>query len=374
MFKQTRLVINKVTNSCNLHCRYCSADSGRHHPEMMDMDTLCASVDFVLRITGKPRVFWLFHGGEPLLLGWQWLRDAIAYARSRAQIQGIRIDFGLVTNGTLLNADSAHMLRDEDVVVSVSLDGPPSINDIYRAESTQVLAGIDLMRSIGVRFRILGLIHPANWNRIEQVIAFLLEEGLCHTKFNLCFQVGRGFSVPKLSPQQAFAARKGLLDVMIKYPDRFVEANVLYQVLKYFDACTLPYGAGCTTIHCGAANGFLGIRYDGAVFPCGRADDLGDAWKLMDVWNEPDQKAVLLRVSAYHACAGRASCYTCRAAKVCDYHCPAYQIASPDNRVLQCGVSHLMLEYLDALSAEDKERIPMVFRGTHKALPDGLQI
>lgn len=373
LLKKTKLIVNKITNSCNLYCRYCSADSSVYCKDFMQQETFRKSVDFILNITEQPRVVWIFHGGEPLLLGWRWFYDSISYARKKAQDKNVIINFGLVTNGTLINGNNARLLKDENVTISVSLDGPPEINDIYRAQGKNVLNALNLIRNIGSKFRILGLINNANWDKFEYIINFFIKEGIHHTKFNLCAQAGRCLYEKQLSPQKAFIARKAILNSILNNPSCFCEVNIIHLVLKYFDAYPILSGAGCTTIRCGAANGFLGIRYDGTVFPCGRADDLGDSWKLMNIYNRYKSKNIIERISEYHSHAKRSMCYSCLAAKVCDFPCPAYQIASFNNINLQCGVSHLLLNYLDNLSNNDKKNIKTTLNKIHNALPSNLR-
>ncbi len=105
--------------TCNFHCRYC-LQTGEH-------DTAGKPViqEKVLRYLerlagyrnpayGKLRI--MFWGGEPLLY-----KDIIRQVVDRLQDS---VDYGLVTNGALLDEEFVAFANDHDIAVSVSHDGP----------------------------------------------------------------------------------------------------------------------------------------------------------------------------------------------------------------------------------------------------------
>ena len=139
----TTLVVN-VTNQCNLGCSYCyeygedkivDTKDGRKS-KFMSEETARESVDFLLRESGGNRVAHLtFFGGETLL-NFPVLQKTIAYAKSRATEVGKQIDFSLTTNATLLRPDVIEFLADNNVGVTVSIDGPREMQDRFRVFHT----------------------------------------------------------------------------------------------------------------------------------------------------------------------------------------------------------------------------------------------
>lgn len=130
-FPLTTMVLN-VTNRCNLACTYCYeygedkiVDTAYgSQPKFMDEGTARDSVEFLLRESGINQVAHLtFFGGETLL-NFPVLQKTVAYARRRAEEEGKRIEFSLTTNATLLKPDVIEWLADNDVAVTVSIDGP----------------------------------------------------------------------------------------------------------------------------------------------------------------------------------------------------------------------------------------------------------
>lgn len=138
-FPLNTMVLN-VTNKCNLACTYCyeygedkivDTQYGKQ-PKFMSEDTAEESVEFLLRQAGnQPRAHLTFFGGETLL-NFPVLQKTVAYARRRAAEEGKTISFSLTTNATLLQPEIIQWLADNDVGVTVSIDGPKPVQDGLR--------------------------------------------------------------------------------------------------------------------------------------------------------------------------------------------------------------------------------------------------
>lgn len=73
----------------------------------------------------------VLHGGEPLLLGRRRLERLLTGLRSAL---GSASTLAMQTNGTLIDGESIGVFADTRTRVSVSLDGPPSVNDRNRLD------------------------------------------------------------------------------------------------------------------------------------------------------------------------------------------------------------------------------------------------
>ncbi len=138
-FPLNTLVVN-VTNKCNLACTYCyeygedkivDTQYGKQ-PKFMSEETAEESIDFLLAQSGsQPSAHCTFFGGETLL-NFPLLQKTVAYARRRAAEEGKRITFSLTTNATLLKPEIIRWLADNDIGVTVSIDGPKPVQDGLR--------------------------------------------------------------------------------------------------------------------------------------------------------------------------------------------------------------------------------------------------
>ncbi|OZA31202.1 MAG: quinohemoprotein amine dehydrogenase maturation protein, partial [Novosphingobium sp. 17-62-9] len=131
------LVLN-VTNQCNLACTYCyefgadkiATPAGK--PKYMSLETAKTSVDFLLKSSGTREVPHItFFGGETLM-NFKLLRDVVLYANEAAAALDKRMTYSLTTNATLLTDEIIQFLSDQAVGVTVSMDGPPDLQDKRR--------------------------------------------------------------------------------------------------------------------------------------------------------------------------------------------------------------------------------------------------
>ena len=121
----------QVTRNCNLACGYCFQE---HSGGIIDLST----VETILRrviahnlavdpLNKVIQIYW--HGGEPLLAGLDFFRAII---RLEAQYPELAFENRIQTNGTLMSADMARLLAENQFQVGFSLDGPEEIHNRYR--------------------------------------------------------------------------------------------------------------------------------------------------------------------------------------------------------------------------------------------------
>lgn len=136
-FPLQTLVLN-LTNQCNLSCQYCyefgedKVATPEGKKKFMDLETAKASVDFLLEQSeGRHAIHITFFGGETLM-NFPLLKQVVGYATERAAAQGRFIDFSLTTNATLLTPAIIDFLSENQIGVTVSMDGPPEMHDKLR--------------------------------------------------------------------------------------------------------------------------------------------------------------------------------------------------------------------------------------------------
>jgi uncharacterized protein len=118
-----------LTMACNLRCDYCYI---RKQNIPMNRATLVKAVDFAFCTAGpNERVDIGLFGGEPLL-NWPLAQEAVALIEQRAEDRRHVIRLSLVTNGTLMNDEILQYLLDHHIILQVSCDGAPHVQDKHR--------------------------------------------------------------------------------------------------------------------------------------------------------------------------------------------------------------------------------------------------
>jgi uncharacterized protein len=128
-----RFLTLNVTQICNLHCNYCAAGGdgtfGDAIAKISIEKTLPQIKFFLDRLPEKVSFNVSFLGGEPLLYaeGLAMIANYIAEVATER-----RVNYTVITNGTLLNEKNVDILARMKATITISLDGPPEINDVMR--------------------------------------------------------------------------------------------------------------------------------------------------------------------------------------------------------------------------------------------------
>ena len=128
----TKLHIFVVSLRCEHSCHYCQVSrvsSDRRRYDMSE-ETARRALDLVFR-SPAPRLKIEFQGGEPLL-HFERVRQIVIEARRRAAAERREVEFVVTTNLALLDDAMLAFLRDHDVFISTSLDGPEELHDANR--------------------------------------------------------------------------------------------------------------------------------------------------------------------------------------------------------------------------------------------------
>ncbi|NUS55043.1 MAG: FxsB family radical SAM/SPASM domain protein, partial [Streptomycetaceae bacterium] len=133
-----RQFVIKVASRCDLACDHCyvyeAADtSWRRKPRFADPATIRRTAERIAEHAAAhrlPAVAVVLHGGEPLLLGRERMREALTVLR--ATIAGCAVDIRVHTNGVRLDPGFCDLFRAHGVRVGVSLDGDRAANDRHR--------------------------------------------------------------------------------------------------------------------------------------------------------------------------------------------------------------------------------------------------
>lgn len=269
-----RSVVLNLAQGCNLSCTYCFADEGLYHDKQyrfMDRETARRGIDLAFD-RGDGHVHVTFFGGEPTM-NWPVLEDAVVYGLRRAAATGRTIDFSVTTNGSLLTDDRISFLEGHRIGVSISLDGPPDLNDRHRmlkggkGSSRVVLPRIRHLlevyrsRPIGARVTL-----TAGNTDVERIFDYLTGLGFAEVGFS---PVTSGRADLRLSPDELGIILEGFR----RLADRTVQAARHGKFVGFSNLVNTwqELHEGKIKSHgCGAGIGLLSVGATGGLYLCHR--------------------------------------------------------------------------------------------------------
>jgi radical SAM protein with 4Fe4S-binding SPASM domain len=142
-----RYLYLEITRRCNLKCTYCGSSCGpRALPEEMPVERWCAVMEQIAADFDPSKIMLAITGGEPLLK--PGVFDLFA------KVRALGFPFGMVTNGTLINDETAKKLAACGIgSISISFDAPPNVNDALRGRGVakKVERAVKALQGAGYR-------------------------------------------------------------------------------------------------------------------------------------------------------------------------------------------------------------------------------
>jgi uncharacterized protein len=323
-------VVMNVTNQCNLSCAYCyeygedRIASSDAKTRFMSEQTARQTVDFLLGSSaGRRTVHLTFFGGETLL-NFKVVKATIEYARSRAVEAGKYIDFSMTTNATMLNSEIINFLSENNVGVTVSIDGPKESNDRFRvfaggkgsyeviAPKIKELIKTHRSRPIGARVTLTAQVVD-----VKEIYRHLTEEmGFDEV----------GFAPVTTSPVRLYAiGNQGLDHILSQFTelaDEYLESALKNQHHGFSNVSDtlqeLHHGVS-KAYPCGAGLGLVGVAPSGDIGLCHRFVD-SDAGKIGSLDTGVDAAARAEHLKRGHV-NNKYDCQSCWARPICSGGC-----------------------------------------------------
>ena len=330
-FPLTTMVLN-VTNQCNLACTYCyeySADKivdteNGKQPKFMTEETAREAVEFMLRESGtSPMAYLTFFGGETLM-NFPVLKRTVAYARARAAEVGKAVQFSLTTNATLLVPEIIDFLADNDIGVTISIDGPPEIQDKFRvfsggrgsydvvAPKVKALLARHRTRPIGARVTL-----AAGTVSVKKIFRHLTDDlGFSEVGFAPATTAAtRDYAIPDQGFDELLAQFSELADEFLEYS----VANRHHGFSNVRETLDEIHKGMSKAYPCGAGLGLMGVSTGGDVALCHRFAG-SEEHKLGTVRDGIDREAQRGFLEHHHV-DSKTDCKTCWARPLCSGGC-----------------------------------------------------
>jgi len=328
-FPLQSLVMN-LTNQCNLSCTYCyefgedKVATPEGKPKFMDIETAKASVDFLLsQSANRKSVHITFFGGETLM-NFPLLKSVVTYATEKATEQGRHIDFSLTTNATLLTPTIVEFLSENRIGVTVSMDGPPDLQDKLRIFSN----GRGSYDIIEPRVRHLIANHRTRPITARVTLTAQVTDVLRiykHLKHDLGFHEV-GFAPVTTSTDRSYSINNKGMDSVIDQFQKLAEEWLEYALrgeMHGFSNVSDTISEiiqGVNKSHpCGAGLGLMGVGPSGDIAPCHRFVD-SDTHSLGNIATGIDREKQNDFLTRGHI-NSKYDCQTCWARPLCAGGC-----------------------------------------------------
>lgn len=263
-----------MTEKCNLACSYCQADATPSRSRM-PLDTAMKIVERLLT-ENPPETFTIdFHGGEPLL-EYDNMMKVIRHAKKVAEAVGKKPVFMVQTNGTTLTAERVKGLKDEGVMVGISLDGPGEIHDKQRFTARgkgsfdRVWGNGQRAIEMGLNAGYLAVIHdPRDYLTASR---WFREQGFRSYRINYSSAIGRAHKELEFPAGREEAFARNWLDMTRDALDWTRQHNEHLNISdinnKINNLTTKNRPFMCYRSPCGVGNSVLGFGTDGGIFAC----------------------------------------------------------------------------------------------------------
>jgi len=206
-----------------------------------------------------------FHGGEPLLAGAEFYREALPMLAAALSRQGCY--FAMQTNLWKMTPEIADVLAEYRVPIGSSIDGPRELNDLQRGDGyfDKTMRGYEIARAHGLAVSFICTFTRHSVEHREEIVNFFLENGFT-LKLHPALPSLRGTEPEKwaLSPEKYGELLVYLLDRSLEHLGRM-------EIMNINDLCRCVFtrrGTVCTFADC-MGNTFA-VGPDGSIYPCYR--------------------------------------------------------------------------------------------------------
>jgi len=331
--KINSLLIKPAGPDCNIACRYCFyyekkelfKDTNVHR---MQESTARNVLKQYFEIAGA-QVSIGFQGGEPTLCGLDFFSKIVGmvneYKRPDQQCM-----LALQTNGILLDEHWARLFRENNILVGLSVDGPPEIHNTHRLDRGKkgtheiVAEKMRMLKENNVEFNTLTVITKANVTKAAELIKYFRANGSSYMQFIPCVEVLDG-KIADYSPTPLEYGNFLKEAFEIWYNDGSPEFYI-----RMFDEMLISF-VEYTSISCYfaprcAAN--LVVEHDGSIYPCDFFVETD--WKLGNI-NETSFKEMASNPKLIEFIERKGildeKCKGCSWKSICFGDCPKYRLS-----------------------------------------------
>lgn len=348
MFENANTAIVKITKGCNLRCKYCYIENkDEFDGKFMSFEDFKQLVKRIIedkKYKPSHRFSFIFHGGEPLTAGYDRLKKMLEYSEMMFHLNGIKVNYGIQSNLTLLNPKMIRLLNRYGIGIGASFDGFGKSNLVRlgdKLNKKMVLEDkIRLIQENDGELGVLSVVTPTNYKTIIKDSNKLLKKykSAGNVKINRVENVLSTTTDGEVMGIDLFNyVHKPVIQDFMKqknYEGYSVHTNMEGLLSKYFSyTVALHENIGektnCYTHFCSGGTGIVEVEPNGDVFYCGRyKKDYEEAFIRniydKDLFNLHTIKRWADRMIVDYDAKQELGCFNCRARDICDGGCQAF--------------------------------------------------
>lgn len=316
------------TLGCPSNCNYCW--SSEENSPIMDIKIIEEVVEWLKNFRDEPVTF-TFHGGEPLLAGYEFFHQALTLLTEG--LKNLKPALAIQTNLWNLTPELAQLLKEYDIPIGSSLDGPLKLNDLQRGEGyyEKTMQGYETAKAYNLNISFICTFTSYSINFKEDIFNFFLEN-----KLNLKLHPALP-SIRDENPTKWTLTPEDYGELLIYLLDKYLE-NIDKIELKNIDhLCKCVFtrrGTVCTFVDC--MGDTFAIGPDGSIYPCYRFVGMPE-WVMGNVIDHPSidelsKSAPGKLLQEYSDYVDR-ECKKCNYIKFCRGGCPYNALTITDGEV-----------------------------------------
>ena len=316
------------TLGCPSNCNYCW--SSEENSPIMDIKIIEEVVEWLKNFRDEPVTF-TFHGGEPLLAGYEFFHQALTLLTEG--LKNLKPALAIQTNLWNLTPELAQLLKEYDIPIGSSLDGPLKLNDLQRGEGyyEKTMHGYETAKAYNLNISFICTFTSYSINFKEDIFNFFLEN-----KLNLKLHPALP-SIRDENPTKWTLTPEDYGELLIYLLDKYLE-NIDKIELKNIDhLCKCVFtrrGTVCTFVDC--MGDTFAIGPDGSIYPCYRFVGMPE-WVMGNVIDHPSidelsKSAPGKLLQEYSDYVDR-ECKKCNYIKFCRGGCPYNALTITDGEV-----------------------------------------
>ena len=195
-----------LSEQCNMACKYCFLGNNKmtsnkvtNYP--MTKEIALAALKYFAAQTRNNKFYFnerkeiIFYGGEPLLNF-----ETLVYIINQCKIMQLNgdispnINFSMVTNGLLLDAEKINFLKEHDINISISIDGLDEQSNANRIDKNgnsvyqRIIETIELLNKMDMSFGLSITLTNEAMTSVHKTIELAKKYNISNISFNILYQ------------------------------------------------------------------------------------------------------------------------------------------------------------------------------------------